>query len=65
MIANLAAYEVYLIEFWTKVLVFRVEESMKDVIFNMGGCPRTLTLLRLHFNRPLVDDQFVQPMVRG
>jgi transposase len=65
LIDNLAAYEVYLIEFGTKVLVFRVEESMKDVIFKMGGCPRTLALLRLHFNRPLVDDQFVQPMVRG
>jgi hypothetical protein len=38
---------------------------MKDVIFDTEGFPRTLTLLRLHFNRFFVDDQLSRPIVRG
>jgi hypothetical protein len=38
---------------------------MKDVILDTEGLPKTLTLVRFHFNRLFVDDQFIHPIVRG
>jgi hypothetical protein len=39
LINDLAAFEVYLLEFATNVLVFRVEERMKDVVLDWGRGP--------------------------
>ena len=38
-IDNFAAFEDYLLEFAMNVLVFRVEERMKDVVLDWGGSP--------------------------
>jgi hypothetical protein len=51
LINNFAALEVYVLELGTKVLVFRVEERVKDAIFDMEV--RSRTLLRFHFRRTL------------